>query len=97
MRGVEAAMGMVNVTNRKTGKLLNSGRRQRREEQSTPYGRRSSSRGERNKFMATQAAKPQAGDAQAASTTAASSEAASPATAKPGSSVGGVFDSVEAD
>jgi len=39
MRGVEAGMGMINVKARKAGKLLNSGRRQRREDQSTPYGR----------------------------------------------------------
>ncbi len=44
MRGVEAGMGMINVKARKPGKLVNSGRRQRREEQSTPYGRGSSSR-----------------------------------------------------
>lgn len=98
MRGVEAGMGMVNVTSRKTGKVLNSGRRQRREEQSTPYGRQSSSRGGKSKPITPQAELPQAGDTQAASTSqAASSQAASTATAQPGSSVGGVAESVEVD
>lgn len=42
-------MGMVNVNARKTGKLLNTQRRrQQRTEQSSPYGRSSSSRGEKH-------------------------------------------------
>lgn len=94
MRGVEAGMGMVKVANRKAGKLLNSGRRHRREEQSTPYGRRSSSCEEKKKPMATHAEQPQAADAQPASTEAASSQAAGPATSRPGSAVGGVVGSV---
>lgn len=99
MRGVEAGMGMVKVTNRKTGKMLNSGRRQRREEQNAPYGRRPSSRGGKSKHMATQAEHLKPRDAQAASTNAASSQAASSqaastaTTAQPGSSVGSAVDS----
>eukprot|EP00903_Cladosiphon_okamuranus_P013086 g12206.t1 len=89
MRGVEAGMGMVNVTSRKTGKLLNSGRRQRREEQRTPYGRRSLSRGENCKKY-TQAERPQTGDAQVASANAASSQGGSTTPAQPASSAGGV-------
>lgn len=95
MRGVEAGMGMVNVNNRKTGKLLNSGRRQRREEQSTPYGRGSSSRGNKNKSMATKIEHPQAGDAQSACPKAANTQTATAATARPtGSSVSGTLDRV---
>lgn len=97
MRGVEAGMGMVNVTSPKTGKLLNSGRRQRREEQSTQYGRRISSCGQKNRYMVTQAEHPQTGDAQAADANAASSQGASKGTFQPGSFGGGVVGSVGVD
>lgn len=96
MRGVEAGMGMVKVDNRKTGKLLNNGRRQRREEHSTPYGRGSSSRRDKNKSMATQVHHTQAGDAQAASTGGGTFQAGSPASTQPGGSAGGVAGSAGA-
>lgn len=72
MRGVEAGMGMVNIKARKTGKLLKSGRRQRREEQ-TPYGRGSSSRGVKLKPTGTRTSNSEAPNAQGLDTKAASS------------------------
>lgn len=47
-------MGMINVNYQRTGKLLNNQRRrQQRSERSSPYGRHSSSRGEKYKSAGT--------------------------------------------
>lgn len=49
MRGVEAGIAMCDVTKKKSGKLLNTqDRRQKRREQSGPYGNDWSLRGKKN-------------------------------------------------